>query len=182
MRIIKLDRSKIDVKTKRRQRQTPVSAPIRHNPTAKKEKFAEHLKANATASELKLCKMLEREGIDFVFQQVLYGYIVDFYFKKQKKIVELDGKQFHSKEKDAIRDANLAGYGLRTLRIRSHRVFAEPGYVVEEIKHFLFGKRIKKRPKQKTRRKKRLKARREAHKVIDRSEETCFQDFMRKIE
>jgi very-short-patch-repair endonuclease len=108
---------------------------------SEKEQRAEELRSNPTSTEKLLYARLEQENIPFEFQQVLHGYIPDFLFRKEKKIVELDGKH-HKKVKkqrkhDQHRDYVLKQYGYKTLRIAAWRTFRDMAGVIEQIKIFL---------------------------------------------
>lgn len=109
-----------------------------------KEAFARELQENPTASERILKRALEKKGYHFHFNQVLYGYIPDYYFPQHNKIVELDGKQFHDAERDKARDAAFLAYGIQTFRIRSYRVFGDLKQVLRSIDIFL-GRPVKKK-------------------------------------
>lgn len=102
-----------------------------------KEAFARELRANPTASERILKQALEKKGYHFHFNEVLYGYIPDYYFPQYNKIVELDGRQFHDAERDKARDAAFHAYGIQTFRIRSYRVFTDLTQVLRSIDIFL---------------------------------------------
>lgn len=63
--------------------------------------------------------------IKFIRQKIIGNYIVDFYCPKASLVVELDGSQHYSekgKQDDAERDAILAGYGMRVLRITNYEI------------------------------------------------------------
>lgn len=107
--------------------------------TRTKEMFAQRLRDNPTQSEAILCDELTRLGYQFEFQEIVLGYIPDFYFPAQQKIVELDGKKFHDEAKDAIRDENFRRNGIQTLRISSSRVFNELHNVLRAIEIFIKG-------------------------------------------
>ena len=68
---------------------------------------------------------LKSYPINFIRQKIIGNYIVDFYCPKASLIVELDGSQHYSekaKQDDAERDAFLAGYGMRVLRISNYEI------------------------------------------------------------
>lgn len=117
------------------------------------KEFAKYLRDNATKSEKKLHKKLNETGIKFRFQHIIKPFIVDFYFSKGKRIIELDGKRFHNKIKDASRDLYLSNAGYKIHRIKSYRCFRDMDNVIQEIKYFLSGKdmsqakRSRKKPK-----------------------------------
>lgn len=101
------------------------------------KQFATQLKANATKSEMKLHRYLTKNNIKFKFQHVIAPFIVDFYFTKGKKIIELDSPMFHNKIKDASRDLYLNNKGYKVHRIMAYRMFKDMKKVKEEIANFL---------------------------------------------
>lgn len=107
------------------------------------KEFAKYLKDKATKSELKLHKELTDLEIKFKFQHIIEPFIVDFYFPDSKSIVELDGKKFHNKIKDASRDLYLTNAGYRIYRIKSYRCFKDMKTVLNEITRFLNGETVK---------------------------------------
>jgi very-short-patch-repair endonuclease len=60
----------------------------------------------------------------------IHGYEVDFFWREQGLVVEIDGFQFHSSraafERDRRRDAELQSHGLRVLRITWRRLVDAP--------------------------------------------------------
>jgi len=58
------------------------------------------------------------------------GYEVDFLWRAQRLVVEIDGFAFHSKreafERDRRKDADLQAHGLRTTRVTYRRITEEP--------------------------------------------------------
>lgn len=105
-------------------------------PIKEKKEFANFLRANPTQSEAIVFDALTERKIKFKFQRVLHGYIPDFYFPKQRKIVELDGK-CHDAVKDAKRDADFLRHGITTLRIPSRHVFEALPSVIDRIEKFI---------------------------------------------
>jgi very-short-patch-repair endonuclease len=62
-------------------------------------------------------------ALHFRRQQVIAGYIVDFYCASAKLAVEIDGdSHLYRAEHDALRDRVLAEMGIRTLRISNQAV------------------------------------------------------------
>jgi len=78
------------------------------------------MRRNMTPAEQKLWQRLRAsrlEGFHFRRQQVIDGYIVDFYCHATSLVVEVDGSVHLQQEKyDRERDEYLAGRGLRVLR------------------------------------------------------------------
>jgi very-short-patch-repair endonuclease len=64
-------------------------------------------------------------------------YEVDFLWRQQRVVVEVDGFAFHSSqaafERDRVRDADLQALGYRVLRITWRRLIAEPEAAVARI-------------------------------------------------
>jgi very-short-patch-repair endonuclease len=60
----------------------------------------------------------------------LHGYEVDFFWRDERLVVEVDGYQFHSSrtafERDRRRDADLQNAGLRTLRVTWSQLLDTP--------------------------------------------------------
>ena len=73
-------------------------------------------------------------GLHFRRQQVIAGFIVDFYCASAQLAIELDGP-IHAgqSEEDAERDQALASKGVRMMRIASERVRRDMPVVLEEI-------------------------------------------------
>jgi very-short-patch-repair endonuclease len=73
-------------------------------------------------------------GLHFRRQQVIAGYIVDFYCASACLAVELDGdSHLTTRDYDLERDRALARLGVRTLRLRNEAVAAELTVVLDEI-------------------------------------------------
>jgi len=72
----------------------------------------------------------------FRSQQVIAGFIVDFYCHKAGLVIELDGdihEDDEQKENDAKRDKALNELELRIIRFRNEEVLMDLSYVVEII-------------------------------------------------
>ena len=87
------------------------------------------LRARATESELKMCAILDKLNVKYIFQKgFLKGnafVIVDFYIKKWKMCLEIDG-EYHFTDKqrsfDNWRDNYLKERGFTVLRIKNSEV------------------------------------------------------------
>jgi very-short-patch-repair endonuclease len=66
-------------------------------------------------------------------QQVISGFIIDFYCHEHGLIIEADGAH-HSQESDRERDAVLAARGLRIVRFSNYRIRDEMPRVLAEIR------------------------------------------------
>jgi len=102
---------------------------------------AKELRREMTPEERALwqeLRLLRHRGYAFRRQQVIAGFIVDFYCHNAGLIVEVDGGiHDQQQEYDAERDAHIAAYGLRILRIPNDRVRHHLKDVVAEITAFL---------------------------------------------
>jgi very-short-patch-repair endonuclease len=76
------------------------------------------------------------ETLHFRRQQVIAGFIVDFYYASARMAVELDGPP-HLKQKDydQQRDRALCDLGITTLRIKNESVRADLDAVLQTIIH-----------------------------------------------
>lgn len=86
-----------------------------------KVSLAKDFRRNMTQSEKVLWGYLrsnQLEGLHFRRQQIIEGFIVDFYCHKAKLVIEVDGDIHQNQlEYDAERDKILADIGLRIVRI-----------------------------------------------------------------
>ncbi len=77
-------------------------------------------------------------GVHFRRQQIIAGFIVDFYCHKAALVVEVDG-DIHDlqQEEDARREKALHEMGLRIARFRNDEVVRDLAAVVGRIKELL---------------------------------------------
>jgi very-short-patch-repair endonuclease len=111
-----------------------------------KEKLqrAKELRRDMTPAEKLLWQELRANklGVHFRRQQIIVGFIVDFYCHKAALVIEVDG-DIHDlqKEDDAKREMALSEMGLRIIRFRNNEILKNSSGVVEKIKEFvLLGK------------------------------------------
>ena len=102
-----------------------------------KIELAKQLRKNMTQAETILWKQLKGNklnGLHFRRQQVILGFIVDFYCHKHSLIIEIDG-EIHNKQKeqDSERERLLTGNGFRILRFTNEQVEKNLADVLEEI-------------------------------------------------
>jgi very-short-patch-repair endonuclease len=84
---------------------------LRQQMTPEEKILWQHLRTN------RLC------GLHFRRQQIIDGFIVDFYCHKARLVIEVDGGIHQQRvEYDTERDKVLAARGLRVLRIRNEEV------------------------------------------------------------
>jgi len=87
---------------------------------------AKKLRRQMTPEEQLLWRALRGNrlnGIHFRRQQIIGGYIVDFFCEAADLVIEVDG-EFHSdtKAQDKIRDAELGKRGICVLRFENHEL------------------------------------------------------------
>jgi very-short-patch-repair endonuclease len=94
--------------------------------TSEKRQRAKELRQNMTPEETLLWRALRTNklaGWHFRRQQVIDGFIVDFYCHAASLIIEVDGGiHITQKEQDAERDAHLTSRGFHILRVTNDEV------------------------------------------------------------
>jgi very-short-patch-repair endonuclease len=109
--------------------------------TKEKLERAKELRREMTPTEKILWNELRANklGVRFRRQQIIQGFIVDFYCHKAALVVEVDG-DIHDlqQEEDARREEALSALGLRIVRFKNDEVVrdAERSAVVGRIKVF----------------------------------------------
>ena len=90
-----------------------------------------------TSAERRLWEALRKsplKGLHFRRQQVIDGFVVDFYCDRAKLAVEVDGEIHRgSRDYDAEREEILAGRGVRVLRVSNEDVEGDLGAVLKKI-------------------------------------------------
>ena len=109
-----------------------------------KEKLqrARELRQEMTPAEKILWQELRgnKLGVHFRRQQVIAGFIVDFYCHEAGLVIELDGDIHEGetqKETDANRDKVLAELGLRIIRFRNEEILIGLSQVVGRIRELI---------------------------------------------
>lgn len=107
--------------------------------TKAKLERARELRREMTPAETILWQELRgnKLGVHFRRQQVIKGFIVDFYCHKAALVIEVDGEihnQSTQKEYDARREQVLNALGLRVVRFRNEEIEKNLLYVIEKIK------------------------------------------------
>jgi very-short-patch-repair endonuclease len=105
--------------------------------SAAKLQRAKELRQQMTSEEKILWQHLRTNrlnGLHFRRQQIIDGFIVDFYCHKARLVIEVDG-EIHQQQTDydAARDTVLAARGLRVIRIRNEEVRNTLEEVLERI-------------------------------------------------
>ena len=102
--------------------------------------LAKQLRREMTPAERRLWAAIRRNAIDgfhFRRQQVIEGYVVDFYCASAKMAIELDGGVHQDQwEYDESRDKIISSLGVRVLRIPNDAMF-EVDAAVEYIRRAL---------------------------------------------
>ncbi|MEE4194928.1 MAG: DUF559 domain-containing protein [Anaerolineae bacterium] len=98
---------------------------------------AKQLRQEMTPTENHLWQLLRREqlgGFHFRRQQVIDGFIVDFYCHKAGLVVELDGAiHLQQQQADAEREAALGKRGLTVIRFTNEEVLEDTQQVLQRI-------------------------------------------------
>ena len=98
---------------------------------------ARELRKNQTPEENMLWQELRRGrlGAHFRRQQIVAGYIADFYCHRAALVVELDGDG-HQQQRgyDRLRAQAFAKLGVRTLRLSNQELRNDPRAVVAKIR------------------------------------------------
>jgi very-short-patch-repair endonuclease len=108
--------------------------------TKAKLQRAKELRREMTPAEKLLWQEVRARklGVRFRRQQIIQGFIVDFYCHKAALVVEVDG-DIHDlqQEEDARREKVLSEMGLRIVRFRNDEVLKNLSTVVGSIKQRL---------------------------------------------
>ncbi|MCL4273686.1 MAG: DUF559 domain-containing protein [Anaerolineales bacterium] len=113
--------------------------------TKEKLQRAKELRREMTPAEKLLWEELRANklGVHFRRQQVIQGFIVDFYCHKAGLVVEVDG-DIHDlqKEEDERREKVLSALGLRIVRFGNDEVVKNLSAVVGKIREFVKGNNL----------------------------------------
>jgi very-short-patch-repair endonuclease len=107
------------------------------------KELARKLRQNMTLGEVLLWQRLKRKqmrGYDFDRQRPIDRYIVDFYCKDLKLVIEIDGSSHDGEEakvNDEIRQARLESLGVRFLRFTDTDVKRNMEMVVDSIEQWI---------------------------------------------
>ncbi len=110
---------------------------INSSASQEKKELAKQFRKNMTPAETLFWKKVKGNklaGLHFRRQQVIIGFIADFYCHKYRLIIEIDGP-IHQKRKsqDEERDRNLNENGFHILRVSNEEV--EKNW--ENVKHLI---------------------------------------------
>ena len=109
-----------------------------------KEKLhrARELRREMTPAEKILWQELRggKLGVHFRRQQVIAGFIVDFYCHQAELVIEVDGcihEEEIQRENDVLRDRTLSELGLRIVRVGNKDVLKNLKQVIERIQELI---------------------------------------------
>ena len=110
--------------------------------TKEKLQCAKELRRHMTPAEKILWEELRANklGVHFRRQQVIAGFIVDFYCHKAELVIEVDG-DIHDlqQEEDVRRDNALSALGLKVVRFRNDEIVRDLSAVVRRIRTEISG-------------------------------------------
>ena len=122
---------------RRRRQEQPVDAPVPCGALPEKLRRARLFRQAPTSAEAVLWQGLRRRlvaGFRFRRQQVIAGYVVDFYCLALRLAIELDGEVHDTQqEHDAQRTIHLARLGVRVLRIPNARMLSDAAGVLSHV-------------------------------------------------
>ena len=108
-----------------------------HQPTAKRiRNFAKKMRGEPTDAEARMWRLLrDRRLALFKFRRQVpfQNFILDFVCFDERLIIEIDGSQHTSAERDLARDAGLIAEGFRIARYWNNDVLQRPSAVLEDI-------------------------------------------------
>lgn len=106
--------------------------------TDAKKKLSKDLRNKLTVAERKLWFLIRNRqlnGVKFRRQQIVAGFVVDFYCADNRLAVELDGDVHALQEQyDKDREAALLELGVRTVRFTNHEVLEQTEAVLEKLR------------------------------------------------
>ena len=93
--------------------------------------LSRRMRREMTGAEAVLWNHLRRDslGVSFRRQQIIDGFIADFYCHSAALVIEADGP-IHDPDYDAERDRVFAGRGNSVLRFRNQDILERVGYIL----------------------------------------------------
>jgi len=107
--------------------------------SAEKVAKAKELRRNMTNAEKILWQQVRASKLGWHFrrQQIIHGFIVDFYCHQKSLIIEVDGEiHQHQIEEDRQRENALKEYGFKVIRFKNHEVERNLQQVLAKIRQF----------------------------------------------
>lgn len=135
--------------SKRRKRKTRVGKEQRkrnkylENKGISREKlrYADKLRKRMTKAEVAIWPYLSKQGWDA--QEVVWGFIPDFYHPEYNLAIEVDGS-IHDieeiKQRDQLKERILKNHGVKIIRLTNAEVLANPESIAKDIAHRYLGK------------------------------------------
>jgi very-short-patch-repair endonuclease len=100
------------------------------------DRFSARSAANPTSLEILLYDYLRKSSITFVSQRRIGKFVVDAYLPRARTAIEVDGEYWHSRPenqaRDRRKDAAMAGYAIRLVRISERQAKADIGAALTE--------------------------------------------------
>ncbi len=110
---------------------------VRAHRRPEKQALAEQMRQEMTPSEKRLWERLRANrlnGLAFRRQQVIGGFIADFYCRAARLIIECDGHVHATQaEYDRERDQMIGAYNLRVLRVTNDQIIYNLPAVLADI-------------------------------------------------
>lgn len=102
--------------------------------------FARRLRKDSTPGEIKLWMEVlskkQMKGYRFLRQRPILNYIVDFFCKELKLVIEVDGSShIFKQEQDVIRDKKLNSLGFYIIRFEEMEVRYDINNVLRELEY-----------------------------------------------
>jgi very-short-patch-repair endonuclease len=114
-----------------------VPQPPSHRPTEKRiRSFAKKMRREPTDAEAAMWRLLRDRRLElfkFRRQVPFQSYILDFVCFDRRFIIEIDGSQHASSERDQTREAILIAEGFQIARYWNNDVLQQPTSVLEDI-------------------------------------------------
>jgi very-short-patch-repair endonuclease len=108
-----------------------------HRPTAKRIRdFAKRMRREPTDAEARMWKLLRDHRLaNFKFRRQVpfQNFILDFVRFERRLVIEIDGSQHSSSERDTTRDVALMAEGFSVVRYWNNDVLRQPAAVLEDI-------------------------------------------------
>lgn len=100
--------------------------------------LSRQMRREMTKAEIVLRNRLRRDslGVSFRRQQIIDGFIADFYCHSVALVIEADGP-IHDPAYDVERDRVFAARSIRVLRFRNEDILERVGYVLSRIRQHL---------------------------------------------
>jgi very-short-patch-repair endonuclease len=109
----------------------------RHRPTAKRiRNFAKKMRPEPTDAEAAMWRLLRDQRLavfKFRRQVPFQSFVLDFVCFEKRIVIEIDGSQHASSQRDMTRDAVLMAEGFRIARYWNNDVLQQPLAVLEDI-------------------------------------------------